>query len=176
MANKRISSLQWTKAIILRQSQTPLWEISALTEISVSHLKRFFNDPSNRDICLSTPVVEVAKAEIVREMDSHGEISRMLKHMHDKVFDQLMEQSKNLDKSSKYISSLRPSNIDDVVKFLRAVQTNGMAYKTFLESLKLVSENNEDDDLPVLEVRVMNQDDVDAIRAQQKAEEELMGS
>jgi thiamine pyrophosphate-dependent acetolactate synthase large subunit-like protein len=69
---------------------------------------------------------------------------------------------------------MNPQTSEDVVKYSRAVSAEGAAIKNLVDLLKAHEELFEYEELPELVVRVMTDDDVQAMRAQQEAVDELM--
>lgn len=174
MANRHIDSLQKTKAVLLRYENHPLSTISELTGISPATLKRFFCDPRNVEVILNSELVKRAKAEIASDMDPDNETAQVMTRLKASVIDQIDSHSANVSRLTSITKKMNPQTSDDVVKYSRAVSAEGAAIKNLVELLKAHEDLFEYEDLPELVMRVMNDDDVQRMRAQQEAEDELM--
>lgn len=174
MAGKHITPTQKTKALTLRSGGLTITVISDKTGISISSLKRLFNEHSVKKGELKQSVISKATDELIHDASTIEIIRREAASL---VLDDLAMVKRLRIAMAEAIDALDATNTAEALQVMRAVSAGAVALKSTSEtprkSLGLDKENEFSEDLPELTIKIMTNEEIDIVK--QRARERSLG-
>lgn len=174
MAGKHITPAQKTLALTLRAAGHTNTVISDKTGVSVSTLKRLFNEYDVSKGKLRKDAVDKATEALIHDANAIENIKREVAAF---ILDDLALAKRLRTAMAEAADKLVADDTTQAVQVMRAISSGAVALKstseTVRKSLGLDKDSELDDELPVLTVQIMTDDEIEAIK--QKARERVVG-
>ncbi len=174
MPGKHLTPSQKTDALTLRAAGHTVTVISDRTGISVSTLKRLFNDYDVRKGKLKKDAVEEATNALLNDTNAIENIKREVSAF---ILDDLALAKRLRTAMAEAADKLVAADTTQAVQVMRAISSGAVALKstseTVRKSLGIDKDNEIDDDLPELKIQIMTEGEIEAIK--QRARERVVG-
>lgn len=170
MPGKLLSLSQKTEALTLRAAGYTITVISDRTGMSVSTLKRLFNEHDVSRGTLKKEVVEKATEALINDANVIDSIKREVAAL---ILDDVAVAKRLREVMAQATEQLSATNTTEALQVMRAVSSGAVALKSTSETLRksLGIDKNDDltEDMPELTITIMTEDEIEAVKERARA-------
>lgn len=170
MGSKHIRPDQKTNALTLRAAGYTITVISDMTGISVSTLKRLFGEYAVERGKLKKEAVHEATEALINDANAIDQIKREIAAL---IQDDVAHVRRLRQAMAEATDKLVATDTTQAVQVMRAISSGAVALKSTSETLRKslgIDKNDDlDGDLPELNISIMTDDQIEAIKEKAKA-------
>lgn len=173
---KKITPEKTTKVIAMRAAGYTVATIANTTGVSASSVKRICQKSAVEPGEALDTLVAQAKSDLVKSLTSDDALKRLAASF---IQDTIIQAEAARDAAANAAKHLKASNLDESLKVMKGcnawANTTKLTADALRSAVKIAPDNNDTDDLPELIITTLMEEDIEALRKQQREEAALLG-
>lgn len=165
---KRATPNQVKQVVAMRAAGWPLSAIKVEVGLSISTIQRICRRHNTKPGELQDKLVAASKKKLVESITND---ERLQEHFSEMLLDSIAQSKLGREKALEAMEVLNPTNLNEAALTMRALSAHATATKTYADMLRQLMPSIEvAEELPEFVVKVMNDEDIARIRAEQERE------